>query len=93
MLSVTALCCGLAAALLFATTLWWDFSISLDIAPWRAAQDSALAAASREGGGCVEPPALRCPFFSDEEATEQCRACGCLVSKRAMHEASRGAAF
>ena len=90
---------GCAMASLFATAVWWDLSISLDVAPWRQGQECALAGAVKAGGCCEEQKeaaaltgkeapvsALTCPFIPGEEATEQCAACGAIVSKQALHD-------
>jgi hypothetical protein len=108
-----------ALAALFATSVWWDFGVSLDLAPWRVGQECALAgavvrgcsvapadAAVRAEGDCAADrvgcssvhfsPALTCPFYPEEPATQQCIACGTVVSKLGMHfEARResGAVF
>jgi hypothetical protein len=84
------LCCA-AATLMIAFGLVWDLSVNFDCAPWRAAQEDALAAA----GAGEDPQAaapLQCPFYAAEPAEAQCPACGVVVSRSGMHEVRRAAA-
>lgn len=95
--SLTTAALAAAMALLFATSLWWDHSISLDVAPWRAGQEEALARAVKKGLAVVEGSGeeccgkeespLNCPFYPWESTVTQCCACGTVVSQRGMHEA------
>ena len=93
--SLVSIALSVAMALLFATSLWWDHSISLDVAPWRAGQEEALARAVKKGvgvsgveGSCEKEEApLRCPFYPGEPTVTQCCACGTVVSQLGMHEA------
>jgi hypothetical protein len=83
-----------SGALMIAYGLLWDLSINFDCAPWRAAQEDALAAAY--AGGCGGDPQagleLTCPFYNNEPAEAQCPACGTVVSRSGLHEARAGAA-
>ena len=70
--------------------LVWDLSINFDCAPWRVAQEEALAAAAK--GTDPQTVPLTCPFYASEPADTQCIACGTVVSRSGLHEARRGAA-
>jgi hypothetical protein len=80
-----------AGAAMIAWGLVWDLSVNFDCAPWRAAQEDALAAGLASGGdaGCGDPQAvpLTCPFYAAEPAEAQCPACGTVVSRSGLHEA------
>lgn len=79
-----------SGATLVAFGLVWDLSVNFDCAPWRAAQEEALAAAAAAGKGGVDPQraaALQCPFYALEPPEAQCPACGTVVSRSGLHEA------
>ena len=88
---------SLVGLLVFATAvvmtlcgLVWDLSINFDCAPWRVAQEEALAAAAK--GTDPQSVPLTCPFYASEPADTQCIACGTVVSRSGLHEARCGAA-
>ena len=80
-----------SGALLLACSLAWDLSVNFDCAPWRAAQEDALAAQCNAGRDPQNMP-LTCPFYPGEHAEAQCIACGTLVSRSGLHEARGRAA-
>ena len=65
--------------------LVWDLSINFDCAPWRVAQEEALAAVAK--GTDPQSVPLTCPFYASEPADTQCIACGTVVSRSGLHEA------
>ena len=65
-----------------------DLSVNFDCAPWRVAQEDALAAAATCGDPGAAPP-LQCPFHRAEPAEAQCPACGTVVSLAGLHEVGR----
>ena len=71
--------------------LVWDLSVNFDCAPWRVAQEEALAAAAK--GTDPQSVPLTCPFYASEPADTQCIACGTVVSRSGLHEARRRRRF
>lgn len=74
-----------ASACLAAFGAWWDLSVNFDCAPWRVAQEEALAQAAK--GVDPQTVPLSCPFYASEPADTQCIACGTVVSRSGMHQA------
>ena len=86
-ISLVGLLCCAAGALLLYCGLWYDLSVNFDCAPWRAAQEEALACAA--AGTDPQSVPLTCPFYASEPADSQCPACGTVVSRSGLHQARR----